>query len=582
MLRRAGWFRRRASSSIVTAQTGSPHQTSGTPCSNQPSGDLREPSPALQLHARDRRAHARRLPAVGLWRHLQQGPARTAAPRQRPGRGRRRQGRARPAPVRRYAARRCGPRHAGRAGHAASRRRRRQVAGAGAGHQGRGGRQARVRLAPRSLPPPRTGKVQQGVFPPAPGAPGSLSPPVPKTADAGKALTVLRYQPEGDVSLVPQLTVTFSQPMLAVTSQDDAAKIQPVKLTPQPARPLALARHQDHRLRSRGPVPAGHHLPGRDPRRHDQRDRQQARQGGHLLVRDARRPRRVRVAQGDSRSAATCRCSSRSSTRRSIRPRCWPSGVTAGGGASPCAAADRAGSPRTSQLQRADRQAKVTRPADRYVAFKASQPSPGGQRRLGPDRPGTPSLEGPNVTPEAQSFDVPHLPAAGASKRPSAAGTTTAAPAAVRFRVQQRARQREVRRRHGHGHARRAGPAERWPRAARSCCVGATAANTTYKVTIPQRHPGRVRPDAGCRAGVHVDASVRQCQASTRRAACSSPTRRPRRRALDVFTIGLPERQGDAALGRARRPAGVLRRSSRMWDKDNPPKLPGKQAFNDK
>ncbi len=40
--------------------------------------------------------------------------------------------------------------------------------------------------------------------------------------------------PEGKVPLAPELSVTFSQPMVAVTSQDDAAAVQPVRLTPQP------------------------------------------------------------------------------------------------------------------------------------------------------------------------------------------------------------------------------------------------------------------------------------------------------------------------------------------------------------
>src|SRR4051812_35652408 len=40
--------------------------------------------------------------------------------------------------------------------------------------------------------------------------------------------------PEGKVPLAPELSVTFSQPMVAVTSQEDAAATTPVKLTPQP------------------------------------------------------------------------------------------------------------------------------------------------------------------------------------------------------------------------------------------------------------------------------------------------------------------------------------------------------------
>jgi len=84
-------------------------------------------------------------------------------------------------------------------------------------------------LRPRSLPPPRTGATVKGSFPPPP---SSLLPPRP--SDAGKDLTVLRYMPEGKVPLAPELTVTFSQPMIAVTSQEDAATSVPVQLTPTP------------------------------------------------------------------------------------------------------------------------------------------------------------------------------------------------------------------------------------------------------------------------------------------------------------------------------------------------------------
>lgn len=84
-------------------------------------------------------------------------------------------------------------------------------------------------LRPASQPPPRTGAVIKGSFP----APASTLLP-PKAADAGKELKVLRYMPEGDVPLAPELSVTFNHPMVAVTSQDDAATMQPVTLTPTP------------------------------------------------------------------------------------------------------------------------------------------------------------------------------------------------------------------------------------------------------------------------------------------------------------------------------------------------------------
>jgi hypothetical protein len=84
-------------------------------------------------------------------------------------------------------------------------------------------------LRDRSTPPPRTGKTVKDKFP----GPGVAARP-PVTADAGKALEVIRFAPEGDVPLAPMVTITFSQPMVAVTSQDDAAKTVPVTMTPTP------------------------------------------------------------------------------------------------------------------------------------------------------------------------------------------------------------------------------------------------------------------------------------------------------------------------------------------------------------
>ncbi|HWT01892.1 MAG TPA: alpha-2-macroglobulin family protein, partial [Pyrinomonadaceae bacterium] len=47
-------------------------------------------------------------------------------------------------------------------------------------------------------------------------------------------LAVLRRAPEGEVALAPGLSVTFSQPMVAVSSQNEAAAVVPVRLAPQP------------------------------------------------------------------------------------------------------------------------------------------------------------------------------------------------------------------------------------------------------------------------------------------------------------------------------------------------------------
>jgi alpha-2-macroglobulin len=84
-------------------------------------------------------------------------------------------------------------------------------------------------LRGRSQPPPRTGQTIQAAFPPPA---SSLSPP--PAGEAGGELRVVRTMPEGSVPLAPELSVTFNQPMVAVTSQADAAAVTPVVLSPQP------------------------------------------------------------------------------------------------------------------------------------------------------------------------------------------------------------------------------------------------------------------------------------------------------------------------------------------------------------
>src|SRR5262245_2618140 len=81
----------------------------------------------------------------------------------------------------------------------------------------------------RSLPPPRAGRVSNEPFPPA----AITDATVDSTAGP---LEVLRFAPEGEVEIAPHLSVTFSQPMVAMTSNEDLAATQPpVKLSPQPA-----------------------------------------------------------------------------------------------------------------------------------------------------------------------------------------------------------------------------------------------------------------------------------------------------------------------------------------------------------
>ncbi len=78
-----------------------------------------------------------------------------------------------------------------------------------------------------SLPAPKTGNRIPVKFP------SDEMRAMPNVDPSKGTLEVLRFSPEGEVPLAPDLSVTFSQPMVAVTSQDEAARYAPVELSPQ-------------------------------------------------------------------------------------------------------------------------------------------------------------------------------------------------------------------------------------------------------------------------------------------------------------------------------------------------------------
>lgn len=83
-----------------------------------------------------------------------------------------------------------------------------------------------VALREASLPAPRTGRTLPMAFVPAPTATSAPE-------QATQPLQVLRVAPEGEVPLAPQLSLTFSQPMVPVTTLDQlAAEAVPVRLRP--------------------------------------------------------------------------------------------------------------------------------------------------------------------------------------------------------------------------------------------------------------------------------------------------------------------------------------------------------------
>ena len=76
-----------------------------------------------------------------------------------------------------------------------------------------------------SLPAPRAGQTTLTEFPPKPSA-------APAPVVESGPLTIRRFQPEGDVPLAERISITFSQPMVPVTSQEEAAARVPVTMSP--------------------------------------------------------------------------------------------------------------------------------------------------------------------------------------------------------------------------------------------------------------------------------------------------------------------------------------------------------------
>ncbi|HEY0173740.1 MAG TPA: alpha-2-macroglobulin family protein [Pyrinomonadaceae bacterium] len=83
-------------------------------------------------------------------------------------------------------------------------------------------------LRERSLPAPRAGATVLRPFP----APETREAP---DADASGEQRVVRHSPVGEVPIAPQVSLTFSRPAVAVTSQDEAARTVPARLSPEPA-----------------------------------------------------------------------------------------------------------------------------------------------------------------------------------------------------------------------------------------------------------------------------------------------------------------------------------------------------------
>ncbi|PJB39918.1 MAG: hypothetical protein CO108_16015 [Deltaproteobacteria bacterium CG_4_9_14_3_um_filter_63_12] len=85
-------------------------------------------------------------------------------------------------------------------------------------------------LRAATLKPPLAGSDVQTPFPPN----DTLPPPTAEALAQPSVLKVLRYQPQGVVADIPKLSVTFSSPMVPLTSVSEAHKgAVPLSLEPQ-------------------------------------------------------------------------------------------------------------------------------------------------------------------------------------------------------------------------------------------------------------------------------------------------------------------------------------------------------------
>jgi uncharacterized protein YfaS (alpha-2-macroglobulin family) len=81
----------------------------------------------------------------------------------------------------------------------------------------------------KTTPPPRPGETVKDAFPPL----AQAGPPPAATVDKNAPLKVARFAPEGEVPLAPFVSVTFDQPMVAITSHEDTiAKGVPATIEP--------------------------------------------------------------------------------------------------------------------------------------------------------------------------------------------------------------------------------------------------------------------------------------------------------------------------------------------------------------
>ena len=305
-------------------------------------------------------------------------------------------------------------------------------------------------LRESSLPAPRPGRTVKEPFPPS----SEIGrPEAPERGEPGP-LRVLRRSPGGDTPLAPSLSVTFSQPMVAVTAHEDLEQRGAPGAAPaRAAGPVALGRDEDSALRARGPIPDGHRLPRRGPR-------------GDALGRggSARRHRGLDLhdpcAHGDRRVSEGRAGPARAPALRRLRPADRPAGR--GQGPSPAGGCDVVpGAPR-------DRRGSGGRPGrevhgrggrKRPLAGLPADRAAARRRRGHGDGPGRHTLgRGPEDHAHRTGLELPHLRSVAGERAPLRLERPMPAPLALADRSFESDRREGLPQGHGARPAGVAGP----------------------------------------------------------------------------------------------------------------------------
>ena len=388
------------------------------------------------------------------------------------------------------------------------------------------------------MPRPHAGVTRNRPFGGRPAA------PKPAPTDTGP-LRVLRYQPIGAVSIAPDISVTFSQPMvpLATLAQLDQAAV-PVKVTPALDGTWRWIGTRTLRFEFTGAVdrlPMATNYTVEVPGGHEVAERTHAGDRGPLDVQHpSAQGADVRARRHDRRHDAAL--------HRNVRQRVDPAAVittttldtrTPRGRDPP--------SHERAEILADDhvRQISQDTPAGRWVAFRPTAALPNGAAVTVAIGPGTPSAEGPRTTTSASTHRVTTYSALAITEDRCGYGEGLPSGFGVHRHVQQHPRPEGIRPEQGEDRAR----ARRGDRRRRQHAHDQRRheARHALRRSDPRIAPGRVRPDARrdkirvvrCRRGDSRARAVRAAAHDRGSVGAASPRCRSRRSVIRRCSVAV-------------------------------------------